>query len=161
MKTEKEKLIFLLDLANEMRVKNNDSQLDDLPMSIPGSIGKCIVANAFNYGCEVYPSKTHNNIDGTKGHILFKNEKDCLAYIKIIGNALKDNVFPLKYGGFYKAPLSKELNQIALAFDEGRVFTEYVNPTWISAGGTEEAGFVDIAFQTWHYGYSNKLNEHR
>jgi hypothetical protein len=122
---------YLLSLANDMRKYNGDSSLDDLPISEPREVGSCIIANAFNYGCEVSPS----SISGVTPSIMFQTKQDRDTYLKVIG--FSHDAFIDWFGsisahwcydeaGHFPAPLTDELNQIALDFDKGIRFVEYV-----------------------------------
>jgi hypothetical protein len=119
---------FLLSLANDMRREKGDPTLSDLPTSTPQEPNMCIIANAFNYGCEVNPH--YNPRDR---HILFNSEEDRDAYLKVVGISKEEladwqeeaaGKFWFKHD--VAAPLTDELNDIATDFDEGKRFIEYV-----------------------------------
>jgi len=143
MKTEKETLIYLLDLANEMRARKGDDQLTDLPESIPSSPGKCIIANAFNYGCEVLPSSK----DDFRGVIIFNNQEDLDTYLDIVEIEKADIMHS---DIVFSAKLTKELNEIALNFDHGKILTKYVDQDWIE--NNEDSDSDDIVFSIWRNG---------
>lgn len=108
-------LSHLLSLANDMREANGDEKLDYLPASLRGAPQSCIIARAFNYSCAVYP--------GYSKMISFKTHKDAETYCNIVGI---DKSRISSWIGYttYDAPLTDELNSIAMAFDEGRYHTD-------------------------------------
>lgn len=115
-------LAWLLSMANDMRAANDDEKLDDLPISVPEDTGSCIIANAFNYGCEVNPAD-----DVEKSYIQFWTETDAETYCQVTGLDF-GNIRPETIGSCtsWKVPLTPELNKVALAFDEG----EYDEYSW-------------------------------
>lgn len=103
-------LAHLLSLANDMRAAKGDNLLTELPKSTPGNAAACVVANAFNYGCNVYPG------DG----IYFKVEEDAITYCKIVGvdpKRVKHNPSRWRSANPWFAPLTTELANLAHAFD--------------------------------------------
>ena len=129
MKPNKDALVYLLNLANDMRRAKGDNEIYALPGSTRHHPYDCIIANAFNYGCAVYP---------TLG-IFFQEEKDALTYCKVMDISpdnvkfiecdskrpedMDDNNYnPTAYDGRgpdlpWKAPLTNELEMIAKWFD--------------------------------------------
>ncbi len=113
MKIENKDLSFLLGLANDLRIAKGDDILEDLPVSTPEDTGCCLVANAFNYGCEVIPYY------GQVGTIIFESEEDLSVYLSVVKDA--------KEVANKTASLPSILNEIASDFDNG-AFPEYA--TW-------------------------------
>lgn len=105
-------LVYLLNLANDFRAEKDSERLVDLPDSIKGNPHNCIIARAFNFGASVWPR------DEGDGQIFFNSRKDAETYAKIT-NQSEMNISEGGYRGNYKAPLTKELNDIALSFDFG------------------------------------------
>jgi hypothetical protein len=130
----KENLTWLLNVANDMRAYHGDELLEDLPKSIPGNSSRCIIANAFNYGC-------HVGLSGT-GTITFNNLEDRNAYMEVMELEFSDYDFEvLEDGTFddlstfgpnriyigYSAPMTPELLKIALQFDDiNDIFFGYI-----------------------------------
>lgn len=75
MKVDAKELVLLLELANEMRKKKGDDLLEDLPVSDPWKMESCLIANAFNYGCQVNPGE---------GLIFFQTLDDMEMYFKVL-----------------------------------------------------------------------------
>jgi hypothetical protein len=129
-KTDPETISWLLSLANDMRSAKGDNLLDKLPKSIPSDAHSCVIANAFNYNCEVSPGKIFKTPDGEfVGAISFENSKDRDIYLKIVG--ISKESLPDYDGGHADftddvAPLTPELNEIAHKFDAGLLFRELV-----------------------------------
>src|SRR6187402_2687126 len=82
MKMENEELSKLLNISNDLRNVKGDKLLDDLPVSDPEQTTSCLVANAFNYGCEVNPSANKK-----KGQIGFNNREDLEIYLNLVDDA--------------------------------------------------------------------------
>jgi hypothetical protein len=110
---KREDLSWLLGLANDMRAAHEDDLLDDLPESYPEDASACIIANAFNYDCEVQPLRSG------PGRIYFATEDDKEKYLTIVGE--KSRIAD----AYLVAELTPELNEVALAFDDGE-YNEYV-----------------------------------
>jgi hypothetical protein len=128
MKSEPELTAFLLSLANDMRRHKGDKALSDLPVSVPQEPEECIIANAFNYGCYVEPTGKGC------GTIRFQTQLDRDTYLKVMKIDVEQDYpdwaeeFPNKEGAWEAsnaAPLTKELDEIACAFDEGMLFQKY------------------------------------
>lgn len=139
----KETATWLLNLANDMRRAKEDQLLNDLPLSIPNNSENCIIANAFNYGCQVEP--------GNGGFITFQTIEDRNTYLKVMGMEWspeeyecdctedyfcgcedKEDTITVTYNGvnlgsyyYANAPMTEELVKIAEDFDEGLLFEEY------------------------------------
>lgn len=136
--TSPEVLAWVLSIANDMRSLNGDRLLDDLPKSQPGMPSECIIANAFNYGCQVGPVRSENNT----GSIIFFSAQDAKNYLTVMDISMEDALeymnnhsmesvtyktlehYELVYGSV-PMPLTPELNKIANLFDEGELFSEY------------------------------------
>jgi hypothetical protein len=115
----REDLAWLLDLANDMRIAKGDEQLNDLPQANKGQPRSCLIANAFNYGCSVYPAPRDEIFNA---EISFKTQEDLDTYLKITGieNHRIDEAW-----GTYTAQLTPELNDLAIKFDQGKI-PEYI-----------------------------------
>lgn len=111
----REDLAWLLGYANDMRAAKNDKLLKDLPDSYKGQPGSCLIANAFNYDCEVFPF-AGGEIENTE--ISFRTQDDLDTYLKVTG--VKDYNVDLA-SGTYIAQLTPELNDVAIAFDQGKI----------------------------------------
>lgn len=116
MRVQNEALSRLLNYANDMRVEKGDKQLEDLPKSIATSASSCIIARAFNYGCQVSPSVTNG------GEIFFNSKEDLETYLKVVpGSEVSECNEEID---LYVGRLTPELNRIALDFDNGE-YEEY------------------------------------
>lgn len=128
---DKSTAVWLLNLANDMRKAKNDKTLDDLPVSIPQDANRCIIANAFNYGC---------NVDPDSGMITFKTQEDRDTYLKVmdIDSETSDDLYIgideiseedyNEWNTVYcttEAPMTAQLIDIAQLFDTGELFAEY------------------------------------
>jgi hypothetical protein len=126
---KREDLSWLLGMANDMRAANDDEQLTDLPISVPEDVGACIIANAFNYGCEVNPSS-----DGPEtSYIQFWSRHDAEVYCKVTNIdpvEIKSVQDSLSSGTSWRVHLTPELNDVAIAFDEGE-YDEYDYWKWV------------------------------
>lgn len=128
--TDPKDVSYLLSLANDMRRAKGDEILDDLPESEPQEVHACIIANAFNYGCEVHPRGEHLE----DAYIEFTEREDLETYLKVMNItdwetwARKQTAMTDLYETCWwtRGPLNKELNSIAVDFDEGKRFVEYV-----------------------------------
>lgn len=141
---DKEVSTYLLNLANDMRrAKNILIPLSDLPVSDRREPHSCIIANAFNSGCEVEPGSET---------ITWETEADANTYAKVMGFlveiktelVLHDDDYPeddeyentyvwtdsegnhwAELMSPYDTPMTNELVKIANEFDEGELFVEY------------------------------------
>ena len=130
METSKLTAVWLLNLANDMRIAKGDDPLDDLPMSERQNAERCIIANAFNYGCVVEPDEAK---------ITFQSVEDVDTYFKVMGldksnyDYEGDPDLERDEDGWYvgqvfecmEAPMTPELVEIAEDFDSGLVFQQY------------------------------------
>jgi hypothetical protein len=127
--TDPEDVSWLLNIANDMRKAKGDKLLVDLPSSVPQDPNNCIIANAFNYGC---------NVDPAPGIITFQNEEDVDTYFQVMGlnkadftydddDFADDEVYRGHVYDSNEAPMTQELIDIAEAFDNRSLFLEYVD----------------------------------
>ena len=125
-RTERETAVWLLNLANDMRARKGYKQLTRLPESVPQDSQRCIIANAFNFGCSVDPDE---------GIITFQNTEDRNTYLNVMNIDLeKDYEHDLElldYLGDSQAPMTEELMEIAEAFDNHEMFSEYIADTGV------------------------------
>jgi len=136
-------LSWLLGMANDMRARKNDDPLKDLPISVPEDTGACIIANAFNYDCEVDPRTPTDKDPDLVGWINFQTQEDVEAYCKITGieppnQAAFDDEGVSNEEDPYRCKLTKELNEVALDFDSGK-YDEYNYYTWVEKSDDPEA----------------------
>ena len=120
MRLEVKELVDLLNVSNDLRKLQGDEALRDLPRGIPGKSTSCLVANAFNYGCEVAPKDPsvyifYNKVDSLP-LIIFESPSDTDKYLSVVKGAKKVNS--------HVATMPWWLNQIAYDFDRG-VYREY------------------------------------
>lgn len=108
---KRQDLNWLLDTANEMRRLKNDDLLNDLPMSYMKKSSRCLIANAFNYGCRVYPGPRSSE----RSIIVFKTEEDLDTYLKVM--EISEAYVLSREKEDYSARLTQELNEVALGFD--------------------------------------------
>lgn len=127
---DKETAVWLLNLANDMRKRKGNQKIVDLPPSIPQDTDRCIIANAFNYGCSVDPDS---------GIIDFQTVEDRDTYLNVMNIEMEKDFpewledeygdEPNKRNDFYLnatiAPMTNQLIEIAEMFDSGDLFTEY------------------------------------
>jgi len=126
MKVENSDLSWLLNVSNDLRRLHGDDPLEDLPLSTPNEVNACLIANAFNYDCEVFPTRHFDKWDKSRPDsyaIKFRSEDDAKLYLKTIGLEDTDEHI-LEYvnewaGNSYYCPLTDDLNRIALNFDAG------------------------------------------
>lgn len=129
----REDLAWLLGMANDMRLANDDEPLEDLPISVPEDVGACIIANAFNYGCEVNP---RNEEVGT---IIFWSQADAENYCSVTGidpTTIVSKTNSLTSGETFVVKLTPELNEVALNFDDG-MYEEYNYYKWVEENDPE------------------------
>lgn len=123
---KREDLAWLLGMANDMRTAKGDATLDDLPISVPEDIGSCLVANAFNYDCEVDPRTPSDSDPYRLGTIQFQEIEDVKTYCKITGLDLTGSMFAT-----LECPLTPELNAVAVDFDNNK-YDEYNYYVWVA-----------------------------
>jgi hypothetical protein len=116
---KREDLAWLLSVANDMRRKKGSNEIEDLPDSEAGVPSRCIIANAFNFGCNVYPG---HKVETSE--IIFKTKEDLDTYLKIMDLDQDSVVTENDEYKYYAARLTEDLNQVAIAFDEGE-YKEY------------------------------------
>lgn len=116
-----DELVWLLNMANDMRAAKGDTKLEDLPDSVPSRASACLIANAFNYGCYVNPNPSHAS---EPGKIQFQSYGDAQTYCKVV-DLSEESIRTHNYDEtVYVVPLTKELNAVAYQFDLGR-YSEY------------------------------------
>lgn len=117
-------LAHLVNLANDLREAFGGPPLTDLPRSKPGNAQQCLIARAFNFGCEIHPSGLPLADDCEYGYAQFEAPEHAARFAELVhgraGSVIR--VVPAIGGHYrYRVPLSTELNQIAIAFDNGRL----------------------------------------
>lgn len=108
-----------LNIANDLRREFDEPVLDDLPLGVPNVPHHCILARAFNFGCNVSCENENNWI------VTFaeKEHRDLVA--KALDESYPDRLrehdsdFSCADYSFYSVGLPGEISQIALAFDNG------------------------------------------
>ena len=126
MKIDSPELTLLLDLANDLRKKKDNDVLSDLPSSIPEEPSECLVANAFNYGCEVMPGREFTRF---AKNITFKTHEDAKLYQSIVLERTGD-LMEIDDNFNFIVELHDDLNEIASKFDHHE-YVEYIDEDWM------------------------------
>ncbi len=108
-----ETIAYLLGVAKDFRASKGLKTVPKNLQAIPQNSTECVVANAFGGEVDVEPSHSSD------AKITFSNEKDAVTYCKIVGIEPQLDEYDEEIS--YVQPLTEELNEIAIAFDQHKL----------------------------------------
>jgi hypothetical protein len=125
-------IVEALEAANTLRGIFGEQLLDDLPLGIPADSSRCILANAFNFDCEVACingnqwTASFNSNEGEKANKLAEilDTKVTVSHGTRWTGTTDLGVYTEEIIAFHVA-LPESIGQIAYWFDSGRL-PEYV-----------------------------------
>ena len=121
----------LLDFCNRVREAGGANILEELLPSIPGQGYECLIANALNFGCRVWP--VGRRMDGlfSEWHMQLPDNITS-EQAEAIAGAVGNPVIRTKPDQWGQEPpyvvLPEHIGNAAHAFDERVAFTDYIIP---------------------------------
>lgn len=104
-----------LNIASTVRQELGGDRLKGLPQGFMNEPGKCLIANALNFDCEVSPNREFGEV----GYARFRKEEHAKAFSIASGNPVTPNN-RIRVESFpWKVELTPKLNILANLFDSG------------------------------------------
>lgn len=119
----------LLDFCNRVREAGGTTILDELLPSRPGNAGECLIANALNFGCKVWPDEILE--DNLKAGVvrwkwfMYLPGNLSAEQRRAIAEAVGNELVPAGQSGDEKVELPTEIGNAAHAFDKGAAFRDF------------------------------------